>query len=434
MNDLGTAMRDVAEHVDVRAGFVGDVLRGGRRRQARRHAGVAVTMAVVIGIVGFGAGYAVRNWPSTPRPEDRRLLEATRGNLAGDPTRLSTTVLVWQRSLTSSWKHNNGIAAFRGDPHVYWAATTAVGDTAVVMQEAEVEGRVRTVVGLVGRDPADGVQKLLGATSPGTPDRDKESFQFGPGDRTFLVVDPVVSAYASASSSRDADGVVVRTWQEVPIVDGVGLWTTPNPDPSTARLVSGVGPPTAADVPPERQLTTYPASAYLRDAHLAQPNGAPPNDARGSGAILDLSVGPAGSGPPARTDVVPILRGAGLVDIGPLHRLGRTVHGTTPDGTGLVVGEWLQGTEPRTAYAVLFRPDGMPDRAIRGPVVDSASPVPVRLRLPDGHGWVIASDESGIRYRTSDTADWQGSFDYAAVIPDAAVAVEVAGQVVPLTR
>ncbi|MCS7479992.1 hypothetical protein ACFFQW_07830 [Umezawaea endophytica] len=432
MNELGTAMRRASEDVDVRAGFTGDVLRGGRRRQARRRTGLAITIAAVVGVVGFGAGVLVQAWQG-PKPQDQRLLEATKGDLADDPARLAAAAGVWQRALTMSWRYDRGVTEVHGQPYVYWAATTTAGEAAVVMQEARVRDQVRTLVGLVGRDPADDEQKLLGSTSPGDLGGDKESFQFGPGDRTFLVVDPMTPVYASASSTRDADGVVRRTWQEVPIVDGVALWTAPEgTDPSTARLVSGDGPPTTTNIPRERQLPTCPASGYLR---YGQCDITAYADTKmwDSTPRPDMPVGPAGSGPPEKTDVYSLLRAAGLVDVGATIRFSEwTVRGSTPDGTSLLVGEFVEDPRPSALYAVLFRANGTPDRVLLGPAVDVQSPVPVRLRLPDGHGWVVASDRTVLRYRTSTTGDWQGSYTYAAVIPDDAVQVEADGQVVDL--
>lgn len=438
MNGLGAAMREAAEHVDVPTGFTGEVLRGGRRRQTRRRVGLALAAVVVVGVAGFGAGLAVRQSAEVPRALDGRLLEPTRGNLANDPDRLRAATAVWRQALTQSWRSDRGVTELRGEPHVYWAATTDVGDAAVVMQEAEVQDQVRTLVGLVGRDAADGSQELLGSTSPGDPDGDKESFQFGPGDRTFLVVDPRIPVYASPTATRNADGVLQRTWQEVPIVDGVGLWTTPEGvSPSTVRLVTSLGPPTVADIPLERQLNTQPASSYLRNGYHAERNGVPTGRAEmwGTRPHGDMQVGPAGSGPSSSTDFYAILRSSGVVDIGPSAFFGRwAVHGTTPDGTGLLVGECLEGNEPSTLYAVLFRADGTPDRVVRGPAVALTSPLPVQLRLPDGRGWVVAGDRAVLRYRTSATGEWQGSFTRAAVLPDDAVQVEADGQVVDLPR
>jgi hypothetical protein len=438
VTDLGTAMREAAEDVDVRTGFTGDVLRGGRRRQARRRVGMVLAAVVVVGAVSFGAGLAVRQAPDVPQALDRRLLEPTMGNLANDPARLRAATAVWEDSLTPSWRYDRGVSELRGEPHVYWAATTDVGDAAVVMQEAQVRNQWRTLVGLVGRDPADSALKLLGSTSPGDRGEDDESFQFGPGDRTFLVVDPRLPVYASPSATRDADGVVRRTWQQVPIVDGVGRWTAPEgTDPSTVRLVTSLGPPTVSDIPPDRQLNTRPASSYLRNGYHAQPNGSPTDiaDMWGAKPHGDLQVGPPGSGPSPSTDLYGLLKGASMVDIGPSAFVSQwTVHGTTPDGTGLLVGECLERGEPSTLYAVLFRADGTPDRVVRGPAVDLRSPLPVRMRLPDGKGWVVAGDRTVLRYRTSATGEWQGSFTRAAVLPDDAAQVEVDGYVVDLLR
>lgn len=430
MNGLGAAMREAAEDVDVRTGFTGDVLRGGRRRQTRRRIGIALAAAMVVGLAGFSAGLAVQHRADVPHALDGRLLEPTKGNLANDPARLRSATAVWQTSLTLSWKYDRGVTELQGEPHVYWVATTEAGDAAVVMQAAQVRNQWRTLVGLVGRDPADGSQKLLGSTSPGDPDGDKESFQFGPGDRTFLMVDPRISVYLSPSATRNAEGVVRRTWQEVPIVDGVGLWTTPEgADPSTVRLVTSLGPPTVSDIPLERQLNTYPASAYLRDGYHARRNGEPDTNSRRWQPVFpagSLLFG-AGGTPPPETDPEPILRQAGVLDIGPRAYISSwNVRGTTGDGTGVLVCEALEGSGPGVLYAVLYRPDGTPDRVVRGSAVVATSPAPVRVHLPDGRGWVVASAEwATLRYRTSPTGEWLGAVANAALFPDDAINVQV---------
>ena len=73
MNDLKTAMKDVAEHVDVPAHFTAAVLRGGKRRQARRRRTVAAAVVAVIGVAGVGVNALERNGP----PGDSRLATAT---------------------------------------------------------------------------------------------------------------------------------------------------------------------------------------------------------------------------------------------------------------------------------------------------------------------------------------------------------------------
>lgn len=435
MNDLGTAMRDVAEHVDVRAGFVGDVLRGGQRRLALRRRGLAVAMAAVVGLIGFGAGVLVRV-RSDPGPLDVRLLEPTKGNLANDRSTLLRATELWRSSTAPTWREERGVTEFRGGPHVYWAGVTFGGDAAVVMQEAKAQDRWQTMVGLIATDPADGVRKLVGSTNPRDPAGLGESFQFGWQDRTFLVLDRPTPVYLSQAAAWDHDGRAHRTWTLVKMDDGVGLWTVPEgSDPATTRLVATDDPPTAT-VSADRLLTTRPASSYVRDGIHARRTGAPAVPAavdRLFSAGTRLLVGADARTPPIDVDPVALLRAAGMTDLGPDPRAGTwRIRGRLPDGELVLVGEYQQNPRPSALYAVLLTDRGTPEQVLRGSEVEPSSVAVVRL--PDDRGWVAAADGKQLRYRTSTGGDWLGSDTSAALLPHDAVQVQVGTQVVDLTR
>ena len=435
MNELGTAMRDVTEDLDVRVGFTADVLRGGRRRLAWRRRGLAAAMAVVVGLIGFGAGLLVRV-RADPDPQDVRLLEPTRGNLAGNEATLLRATALWRDSTTLDWRKERHVTEFRGRPHVYWAGVTFGGDAAVVMQEAKAYDRWQTMVGLIATDPADGVRKLVGSTNPRDPTGFGESFQFGWQDRTFLVLDRPTPVYSSQDADWDYDGRPHRTWSLVKMTDGVGLWTVPeDSDPADTRLLASEDPPTGA-ISADRLLTTRSASSYVEDGINARRTGTTAITStvdRLFGPGTRLVVGAQASPPPVDVDPVALLRAAGMIDIGVDPRAGTwRIRGRLPDGDLVVVGEYQQGPRPSALYAVVLRPDGTPERVLRGSEV-KPSEVAV-VRLPDNQGWVAAAEGRKLRFRTSTAGDWQGSDTSATLIPDDAVQVQVDAQVVDLTR
>ncbi|WP_162788463.1 hypothetical protein [Amycolatopsis albispora] len=55
--------------------------------------------------------------------------------------------------------------------------------------------------------------------------------------------------------------------------------------------------------------------------------------------------------------------------------------------------------------------------------MDPAAALPVRLRLPDGQGWVVAAKGARLDYRTGEARE--GDFADAALIPDAATQVQI---------
>jgi hypothetical protein len=114
-----------------------------------------------------------------------------------------------------------------------------------------------------------------------------------------------------------------------------------------------------------------------------------------------------------------------------------TAYGVTADGSAVYAGEQQLDTDPAHVYAVL-KPKTGKARIIHGGVPDRTAVLPVRIKLPDGQGWVVAAKGATLSYRYGDQGGWLGARQNALVVPDgdhAQVSVEINGtsQVVTLS-
>lgn len=438
---FGAALRDATEDLDTRPGFIGDVLQGARRRQVRRRNTAALVIAVVVGVVGFGAGATFRDRPP-PSAEvaDSRLREPTKGDLAGEPDRVRAATDAWREGITPTWRQDRGVDELRGEPHVYWVGTTQAGPAAVVMQEAKITNAPgwRTMVGLVSADAADGRTKLVG--SPRDSRNTADVFRFGPGDRTFLVVARDTPVFYSLAARWGSDGLVVRQWDRLDVTDGIGVLSPQGTtDPNEVRLVTSTSSPTVTKATGELEPVT--ASVYLATGGRS---GLRSDDAAAAG-MLPWKL-PGGEGPrleigsPPRpalpADVTPNMHAAlklsGMADVGTTSTVASwSVIGGLPDGRSVVVSEFKDFARPSRVCLILYGTDGAFVRALTK-LTDLASPLPVAIRVPDGQGWVVAAYGSELKYRTVVGGAWQDTTSSAALLPDDAVQVRVGEQVVDL--
>jgi hypothetical protein len=448
-DELTQALRAATADLEPRHGFTAAVLRGGRRRRIRTRAMIITGTAALIAIVGTGL-YLI--WhdppPHVELANDPRLTQPTKGDLAGDQAFVNSAARAWRAGLPHSWNASRGIFDdLRGQPHVYWAGTTPAGPAAVVLQRAYLHphgdlspdqfNTSQTLVGLVATDPADGVLKLVYDQYQPSGMGPQGYFQFGPGDRTLLVVDHGTPLFFSPTPLRAEDGRVSRSWQRMTITDGVAIAQLPADGRAVdARVVARATPPglDERDLSLPGQLYLEPSSSYLAFAS----SGPPPTGGGISFNRLpwldepaqDMRVGrpfqlPIPADP--RLDWMRKVEDAGLVDSGFSARGlgGWFVRAGLNDGRVAVVSELQMGNDASQIYAVLLKPDGSVDRVVPGGVVDPASPLPVRLRLPDRQGWVAAHYGGALSYRTGPNAAWRDAGHNAALLPDNATEVLV---------
>lgn len=443
-SDLTRAMHEATTELRPRTGFAAAVLRGGRRRKMRGRIVIATGAATVTAIAATGT-YAL--WPD-PVPgqnqaADPRLTQATRGDLSADKAFLNAAARAWKDGLPHSLNASRGIFDdLRGQPHVYWAGTTPAGPTAVIMQEAYLHphdnispddtNQFQTLVGLVAKDPADGTLRLTFDQYQASNFPSAGYFQFGPGDRTVLLVDRGTPMFWSASPGNGPDGRITRAWQPVEIKDGVGILQSPDGcNPSDMRVLARATQPAPDDRNLDGLLTLQPASEYLTFAKTGKlavvyPGGpdnrlywmdAPAHDMRAGAPFAKV---------PTNLDsfFFEELTRAGMIDTGARSTtlgLWYIVAGL-PDGRGAIVSEVQVNPSPSRIYTVLLKPDGSVDRVFGGDNTDPAATLPVKVHLPDGQGWIVADYGSTLRYRTAvdNTAGYS-----PALIPEGVTQVEV---------
>jgi hypothetical protein len=427
MNDLGTALRDVTKDLDVRDGFIGDVLRGGRRRQSRRRTAMAAGVAAVVGLLGVGVGMLV-GAPPRVQSADSRLDRPTGGDLASDSRLAANAVALWEENLTFSWRYDRHVVGDPADePHLFWAGTTPAGPAVVVLQrvrvrvEATGQERWRTAAGLVATDPADGQRKVVYSTNPSAPHGDDETdaFQFGPGDRTFLVAGSSTPVHRSTSASWDEQSRVTRTWERFDLQDGVGVWVLPSDaDPAQVRLVATNTKPDTRQR--ESQVSVEPASRYLATGGKTDTPADVPDGLRWG---TDLRVGEPITTPP-RFSLVDALRSAGALDLGRQRPGSWSITAGLGNDRTVLVGENRDSSHPVGLYAVVVGQGDVVERIVRAEIY-SSSALPVNIRLPGYDGWIVAAQGATLTYLMPPgfppgltTAD-------AALVPSNATAVEV---------
>jgi hypothetical protein len=443
-NRLAAAWREATDELQLPADFVDRVVRGGRRRAVHRRgrivAGVAAVAAMVAGVALVGTA---RGGP-TVTPTDPRLEEPTHGDLANDRAFIDRAVRAWQDGIKVSYNADRGIFDDPGtDPHVYWAGTTPAGPAAVVLQRFYLHehdnlsptdaNQMQTLVGLVAS--AGNRLALVGDQYRADGFPEPGYFQFGPGDRTVLVLRRDVPVYLSTRPDLDEDGRATRAWQRLEVTDGVAVAQVPaEDDPDAVRLVARATPPDPGLKTWDGLLRLERASTYLKIADDIRA-GRTPEFRQQDNRLQWLEYGPPvriGENPPAMdhpgTAFSDALYEWGTVDFG----AGTTGFGLwtvvvgLADGNVALVSEVQVDTRPSRVYAVVTNRAGNVLAVRPGNVVDLTTALPVVVHLPEGQGWVVASYGKQLAYRTAG-GDWTPAGAHAALLPDAAAEVRVTG-------
>ena len=106
-----------------------------------------------------------------------------------------------------------------------------------------------------------------------------------------------------------------------------------------------------------------------------------------------------------------------------------TVYGATPDGRRLLVETIQYDDDPARHLLMLAPPDGQ-FTVVAAAFVAAGSPEPVRLRLPDGQGTLLAAEGASLRYRVAGGA-WQDAGRNAALLPADATEADISGGTSP---
>lgn len=365
--ELKQAMEAATADLDVRPGFVGDVMAGARRRHTRKLVAVAASLALIVGV----ATGIVLMRPSSLPPDsgDHRLTSATAGDLAGDAGFVAEALATWNNGREQSWRQGEKVTDFTADANVFWAGTTPRGPAALVAQAVRVNGQSesRTLVGLVhGGNVLD--REIDYGQESGLFQLDKE--------RSIHVVQTLGSrVFWSVNPVRGADGRLTRAWQEATGSGGVAVVTAKQSEQPV--FVRGDSAPAPDDFTREPLR----ASGDKRQTGPYQPY--PGLGWKGHIPAVDPPEGspwrPDGALPPEQ-----LLRERALLDYAVHWNESGvwTVDAWLPDGRYVEVFE-----VSHELYGVIFQPNGEFSASLLGGKLTGG---PLVVPLPDGLGTIVA--------------------------------------------
>ncbi|GLI01280.1 hypothetical protein [Phytohabitans aurantiacus] len=415
--DVRAVLHRATDHLASPDGLVEGVRRGGRRRVARRRllaAGLAVvTAGSIAGVLQFSGTGGERIDVAS-----RLFDEATRGDLARDQAFLRDVREVWRRATE--------LDDLRGEPHVVWAGNTPKGKAAYVTQ--------RTMENPVVVQPGDG--RLLGygafvvptAKGPriltleqlygsGYVDGNSQAVFLGPDRDTLLVLDFGRPVEYSPSMSYAPDGRIVR--QHLPVTFRDGAASLPVP-PQRTKVTVAVG-----RAPLSRDTRIH----IVNESEILFPGGEDRGEPKRYDYVLpgaDLAWGAAVD--PTKRPLGAVVAFEPFIDIVGTHAVNPeapslSVFGGTPDGRRLLIETIQYDDDPGHAVAILGRGESEYTVVVTQSV-DWTEPLPVRLRLPDGQGTLVAAPEAKLEYRAAVGA-WQDAGRGAALVPVGAIEVRV---------
>ncbi|MEU6073336.1 hypothetical protein [Micromonospora sp. NPDC047074] len=417
-SDVRTALRRVTDDLTGPPTLLDDVRRGGRRRLLRRRAVLAAVCAVVVAVPvggalhlsGDGAAVEVAS-PLFDGP--------TRGDLAGDEAYLRRVREAWRQRARQLG------GGFRGDPHVVWAGDTPAGPAAYVAQRTADNAVVSWPDGAreIGKaafvEPtAAGPRVMTTETLVDTgTDGHSQAALLGPARDVLVVLDAGQPVEFSPTFWYTADGRIERTFQRVEFRDGAAVLPVPaQRDRLTVAL---------ARTPVSRANVVHIANAM----NILSDGGRGSTSPRQLTHTLPGAEGIWGAEPAAQVGAIDHETGplAAYFDSVGVHRAGEspqlTVYGATPDGRMLLLKTIQYDDDPARAVALLAR-GYAPFEAVASGFVDRAAPLPVRLRLPDGQGVLVAAEGATLGYRIG-AGRWHDAGRDAALLPAAATEVRV---------
>jgi len=416
--DIRTALEQATGELRTPPDLLDRVRAGGQRRVVRRRTLLAAGLATIAG--GSTAGVLLGGAGGGETPVASPLLDRpTRGDLRGDRGFLD--------QVRRAWRDNLGDVSVRGEPHVVWAGVAPhVNRAAVVAQR--VPRRVASPVGQISYGLTGFVEEttaglrvisleemLTGATNAA-------AALLGPERDVLMVLDDGRDVRYSPTLSYTADGKTDRTFTplDFQVHDGVAFEATET-RPTTIRMALRAEVP---DSQGDRSVGLANISQLIDDAGRGGPYPGPERQAWSLAGAQKA---------PAENDPWDVEGRDGYYDQYGYQLVPPAgtwyIRGATADGRQFVA-QTLTSTDDRIR---LFLSLGTPDPLLVG-FPAPAAPLPVRVRLPDGQGVVVAG-AGKLRYRVS-RGDWLPVTGYAALLPAAATEVEVTlrgGQPVRIT-
>jgi hypothetical protein len=364
--ELKEAMEAATADLDVRPGFVGDVMLGARRRHTRKLLSVTAALALIAGVV---TGVVLTRHPSEPLlTGDERLTAATRGDLASSPD-VEHALHVWQ----STQKAPGRITDFSAPAHVFWAGSTPDGPAVLIVQAVRVEGTPTpmTLVGLVASDSVVDREVLLDG------ERERGIYRFGASQSTNVVLSLGRTVYWSQRPVRGEDGRLSRQWQAAD-TGGTGV-----------TVVSAL----PADRPVFVRADTQPAADdFLQEPLTAKQDYGPDGAFQPHPGLGWIDSVWATDRQDEHPQVKSMLAHRDMQRAGVLDYLVRAdawgewqVRAWLPDGRFASVFEANGET-----YAALYRANGTFDQGVAGSPTHKGARLPARVRLPGDLGTVVA--------------------------------------------
>ncbi|SER21856.1 hypothetical protein SAMN05216188_10911 [Lentzea xinjiangensis] len=366
--ELKQAMETATAELDVRPGFVGDVMAGARRRHTRKL--VVVTAAVAL-LGGVTTGVVLTPTAAGPPDTgDHRLTAAPTGDLAGDRDFLAQALATWNNGQRQAWRWTEQVTDFTAPANVFWAANTPNGPAALVAQAVRMNGapEARTVVGLVS-----GGNVVEREVDHG---REVGLFQLGKERSTHVVLGLGEEVYWSVNPVRGPGNRLTRTWQRAEMEPG-GAAVVVAKQSELPVFVRGGTPPASDDFtrePLRARGDQRPDTAYVAHPGLGwstrQCASDPPPGVRWPPER-----------PPSPEDD---LRRLALLDYGVAwSAVGEwRVCAWLPDGRYAEVFE-----SSGELYGALYQPSGAFSAPLRGGGLSRGTPVVVPL--PDGQGTIV---------------------------------------------
>lgn len=430
--ELSAALRAATAAVDAPPGFTERVRRGARRRVVRRRYRIC---AVVLAVLAIGGGLTAlsahlkpevdtthptgkANANGTLPTDDPRLHDVTRGDLAQNQSLHDQVVAVWQHSGHQPLDNPAGSSSFifgpAGPVNVYWAGSTSDGPAAVLLQAFSLRptgGDLPPVaivrIGVVADATKSDTLTLEDEQTVGDPDPTEsgESFAFGPDNRAMLTLaESGFHVYSAAPIVNPDTGNVGRTWRQLPYVDGVAVVDL-SPDQGDGSTV--------VELPRQPDATSFtlpPNDAGARSPYQPVSDGiwAARPDPR-----LKWPIQIAACAPPSGVSITnqpdwstvfdTALRNGKFSDPYVRHPPTVGTPGISLDseshwhvgcwlanGDLVILGEELVGRFGRL-YAVTVDAGWHVVQVGYGGEIDPNAVLPVRYRLPDGSGWLVAA-------------------------------------------
>ena len=436
--ELSAHLRDATDGLTVRPDFADAVLRGGRRRRARRRLTVVASVLAVAAVATTATVVTQRTDDPVP-VADARFSMPTKGDLADDQAFLDEVRQAWVAGLPSAPEaRDRYYDDRRGEPHVYWAGNTPAGRAAIVLQQVYVhpnsqvpEKGLRTAEGLVAVDPGDGRFKLVNTRMIGVDEVPGQAqyYRFGPDDRTMLIVDRGRPLHYDPAPVYAEDAQEIRfEWRPVKPSGDVAFLTAPARRGQVSAMVyEGNDPPVRL---PVRQTPVIPmsASAWLTQ-RLPDPSYRPRS------AILDWGPVMWRVGEPLATSSAKLNATWGYYPHYPYDSFTSlwTIAARLPDGRVVILKETQNDSaQPRLIAEIAANADTVNTVRVDGGTVDADAVLPVRFRIPDGGGWIVADKGKELSYRTAPGAAWQKVGRDAALLPENATEVLVGDHFVRL--